>query len=279
MATITEKLTEVLDNAIKSPDDTRNLGYFRDLLKEVSHLSELMYAEAGKFNILQEAANSGLAKYVQCLLDEFPNLNPNWASEETPPPIFLALNDSHVEVVRTFIEHKVAHPEPSSTNTVAFDCIDINEGRNIFHSLPFHKHDSQSIQTAEELMEITNTKIRDELMNVINTRDHEGYTALDYAVYSSTESYVKILLQFGASLAHHGNEDVITKISPEIIEHVLNTNCLQLEDLEVNRRDSKIYKQLGGNLKITANFDFLAPTDKQMGTESGKKYLLEIKQK
>ena len=145
--------------------------------------------------------------------------------------------------------------------------------RNIFHALPFHRSDMKSIMTAEKLFSIKNLAIKSELLKVINIRDVEGHTALDYAILSSTQSYMKMLVEFGASLAHQGPEDVITKIPPEMVEHVLNTNCLTMVPLEKSMHGTNIYQQLEDGVSISANFDFLIPTSKSMGGENGGKSL------
>ena len=263
-------------DALKHPEDMSILASFSSAINQIMHVTDLMYAENGQFNLLQEAANCGLDQFVSCILSTFPSIEADWASQETPPPIFLALNNSHVQVVKVFIEHKIAHLEKPAINTVSFDCIDNSCGRNILHALPFHKQDEKSIEAAEEILMIEHPIIRSELMNVINLRDPDGHTALDYAVHSSTPDYMRMLLEFGASVTHHGEEAVILKIPPAIIENVLNSKCLKSEDLD---ESPVICDQLGEKVKIIANFDFLAPTDKVIGTPSADKYLWDLKQR
>ena len=279
MTPVIKSLLDVIRIAEKSSDENRYFSLFKDVVRKVTDASELMYAETGELNLFQEAANSGFSKYVKYLLDTYPGIDPNSVGRETPPAVFMAINNSHHQVLQTLIDHRLVNLGNRDIKTVAFDAIDTYAGRCIFHSLPFHRNDSKSIKTAETLMSTSNLEIKLELLNVINIRDCEGYTALDYAIISSTQEYMKMLVGFGASMAHHGQDDVITKIPPHIIEHVLNTNCLKVVPLDKSMKDSKIYQQLEDGVGISANFEFLRPTDKQMGTEAGNKYLERIKKK
>ena len=277
MKPIIKRVYHIIRIAEDCSDEQTYFNLFKDVLTNVSNVSHLVYSEPGELNLLQELASRGLAKYVKYLFDTFPGMDPNASNIESPPAIFLAIKNSHPNVLQVFIDYRLEQHGFSKGKSVAFDSIDAYAGRNIFHSLPFHKSDMKSIQTAEKLFSIKNSEIRSELLKVINIRDCEGYTALDYAIISSTQAYMKMLLEFGASFAHHGEDDVITKIPPEILENVLNKNCLKMVSLEKHMQDSTVYQQLEDGVCIAANFDFLLPTSVQMGTETGKKYLKETK--
>ena len=276
MKLVIKSILDIIKRAEDVYDDFKFFNLFKDLLSNVYDGSDIDCSEAGELNLLQEVANRGMAKYVKYLLDTFPGIDPNSAGKGTPPAIFLAINNSHLDVLQVLIDHRQEQCGFIKNMSVAFDAIDTYTGRNIFHSLPFHKNDERSIQTAETIFSITNSEIRSELLKVINIRDCDGYTALDYALVSSTQDYMKMLVEFGASLAHYGENDVITKIPPEIIENVLNKNCLKMVALEKSMKDSKVYQQLEDGVCISANFDFLRPTGVQMGGETLRKYLRKM---
>ena len=279
MKPVIKSLLDTIRMAKESTDEEKYFNFFEDLLSKVTDVSDLVYAESGELNLFQEVAKSGLANYVKYLLDKFPEIDPNARGKETVPAIFLAINNSHGNVLQVLIDHRLEQHGYNKTKSVAFDSIDSVAGRNIFHALPFHRSDIKSIMTAEKLFSIKNLAIKSELLKVINIRDVEGHTALDYAILSSTQSYMKMLVEFGASLAHHGPEDVITKIPPEMVEHVLNKNCLTMVPLEKSMHGTKIYQQLEDGVSISANFDFLLPTSKSMGGENGTKSLRMMKEK
>ena len=273
-------LIEVIRKAEKYPDNNEHFASFKDLSQNVQ-APDLMMAEAGELSILQRLANNGFAKYINYLLHAFPEIDPDFTGDSfIPPAIFLAINNSHLEVVRVFIDHMLENLQNRRISTISFETIDKHAGRSILHSIPFHRQDPDSVRIAEEILEIENPILRSQLRNVINIRDKEGHTALDYAILAYTPVYMKMLITLGASVAHHGLDDVITKIPPDVLENVLNTNCLKLETTDGQRfedgRDSTIFQQLGENVSISASFDFLVPTNIRMGTAVGDNYVAKL---
>ena len=77
-------------------------------LKSVTSLSaDVMSAPSGELNTLQAAAQFGLHRHVRILLDTFPDINPNLASNGTSPALLLAAKTGSYDVIRVFKEHKM----------------------------------------------------------------------------------------------------------------------------------------------------------------------------
>ena len=64
MKPIIKRIFDIIRIAEDCSDEEKYFNLFKDVLKNVSNVSHLVYSEPGELNLLQEVANRGLAKYV-----------------------------------------------------------------------------------------------------------------------------------------------------------------------------------------------------------------------
>ena len=260
-----EGLRKLLDEAQALDKD--NLKEFQESLSLVPSVLDLVAAPTGELNILQAAAQYGLAEHVKLILD-FDNLNPNMAPNGTCPALLLAAKAGKHEVLKVFRDHKAAS-KPGSFS-VKFNVRDPSDGSTIAHALlrkPI-KDDKLSFEKPEDpdeyqkcLEVLTDdlghgSDMAREIRQVVNVKDVLDNTALHYATQMWSQSVVRLLLELGANIGIKNiyGEVPINHILPETMEDYLNKFCLDARGNVTNE-----------NFQITSHFDFLVPAQDKVG--------------
>ncbi|XP_059093898.1 transient receptor potential channel pyrexia-like [Tigriopus californicus] len=245
-----EALISILDKAAKihclrgsqstnkDEESDQLLADFQSLMLQTDSFS-LNNRVTGGSTILQKACDLGLDDYVEELLSEGYDVDPDGTTESRSiPPLLLAANKGHMKCVLKLAECKATlNKFNTRTQESVLHCLLKTDNRN----------NAQFVETLLDLLSMD--ELIPEIQKIINKRDKLENTALHYATQMWPQTVVRKLLDLGANIGmkNHWNETPVTKIRPETLEAYLD-DCIEAEG-EVNHE----------NFSVTYNYSFLAP--------------------
>ena len=252
-------LKRILDKASlnlrKKQSNSQLLIQFKIVLSRFSATELDSYNADGK-TLLQNASDYGLHEFASLLLDQGADPNQTLTECGTSPVLFASYH-GHFELMDIFVNHKISSIE--STKTASFSSVERTSGESVLHyllNIPNRREKtSEEIKDYEKclelLLETEDSRIQDEILQVINHKDSRGNVPLHYAANLWPQSIIRKLLDRGANIGIKNiwDELPIGKIMPETMENFLNEHCLTSNGHPVTSED----------LEITFDYSFLAP--------------------
>ncbi len=268
-------LKKILDqadyNRKKKCSNSQNLLQFKALLQTFSASDLDSYIAEGS-TLLQSSCVYGLDKFAALMLEQGadPNLT---TTQDGTAPILSAAYYGHYQVMDLFINHKITSIE--SAKTANLSVTERHTKESVLHHLL--EIPSRNEKTPEEiknfesslhlLLDCEDSRVHEELLDVINKKDIRGNVPLHYATNLWPQAIVRKLLDRGANIGIKNiwDELPISKILPSTLEDFLNETCVTSNGQPVTSQE----------LMVTLDYSFLAPPVADDLSEEDRQEMIE----